>query len=385
MFGASRRFGIKQSPEIDVRLLILTLDCLGEDGTREKFFEAIPDFLKSEHTDLLQDHLFEEFRIKFRPVLTQFLDRALSSNLVIESVKNSRLIVCLDAAHEVLGHDGVSQILYGILNGRWRELLQSVEMAHSLRRWSNERATHYDYFILRIVIQVVVGARERNDHWISLVVEEFGVPGQVLRANINHGDGDSPLLSLLIHITRRAICSGSWTPFILSPLTDFDIRNTIPELQHEFCALWNELVRKARKGGPDSTALKILHEIRHAYIGLHSAGPTTLPAHTNHYNSMLAQPLPYHFCNIPNHRPDRTPRAPIITHPAVSSPTRPGFGSSIALTTQPGVTPIAWSRSTSWELQDLRCNAETYSRQMCYPPLHRKLRKRTSSHGSLHP
>jgi len=388
MFGTSRRFDISKkdyrnrisdgiektaakvawrlSPEIDVRILMSTLDALGEDGARAKFFEAIPGFLNSEHVNMnpLQDHLFEEFRIKFRPVLTRFLDRTLSSNLVPESVKSSQLIICLNAAHEVLGPDGVSQILYDILNGRWRELLQSVEMAHSLKRWSestNEKSTHYAHFVLRIVIQVVVGVRERNDHWISLVVDEFGVPGQVLRANMNQGDSLS--LSLLIHITRRAIRSGSWTPFILSSLTNFDIGNTLPELQRDFCSLWNELVQKAWKDGPDSTALKILREIRHAYIGLHQgteAVPTAFSAHTNHYNPVLAQPLSYRFCNIPSHRPDWTPQAHVITRLAVPSPTRPGFGSSVASTTQLGDSPNASPRSTSLEIQGLPCNADIF-------------------------
>ena len=360
----AEKFAMQLSPEIDVRILKSTLDALGEDSARAKFFEAIPGFLNSEHVNVnpLQDHFFEEFRIKFRPVLTRFLDRTLSSSLVPESLKSSQLIICLNAAHEVLGSDGVSQILYDILNGRWRELLQSVEMAHSLKQWSEstkEKSTHYAHFVLRIVIQVVVGARERNDHWISLVVHEFGVPDQVLRANINQGDSLS--LNLLIHITRRAIRSGSWTPFILSSLTNFDICNTLPELQRDFCSLWNELVQKAWRDGPDSTALKILREIRHAYIGLHQgtdAAPTAFSAQTNHYNPALAQPLSYRFCNIPSHRPEWTPRAPVITRLVVPSPTRPGFGTSVASTTQVGDSPNASPRSTSLEIQGLSRNAD---------------------------
>jgi len=363
----AERIARQLSSEIDVRVLISTLDAQGEDGAREKFFEAIPGFLNSGHENVnpLQAHLFEEFRIKFRPVLTRFLDRTLSSNLVPESVKSSQLIICLNAADEVLGPEGVSQILYDILNGRWRELLQSVEMAHSLRRWSestNKKSTHYAHFVLRIVIQVVVGARERNDHWISLVVDEFGVPGQVLRANMNQGDSLS--LSLLIHITRRAIRSGSWTPFILSSLTDFDIRNTLPELQRDFCSLWNELVQKAWQDGTDSIALKILRDIRYAYIGLHQgtdAIPTAFSAHTNHYNPVLTQPLSYRTCNIPSHRPDWTPRAPVIARSAFTSQTRPVV-TSAGSTTQINIddSPNPSPRSTSLEIQGVPCNADIF-------------------------
>jgi len=88
------------------------------------------------------------------------------------------------------------------------------------------------------------------------------------------------LLCLLIHKTREAFLSGSWTPFILNTLSQFDMRNTIPELQHEFCTLWNEIVREAWRGGIDCTAVNILREIRHGYIGLHQ-GTGAFSAHTN--------------------------------------------------------------------------------------------------------
>jgi len=122
------------------------------------------------------------------------------------------------------------------------------------------------------------------------------------------------LLCLLIHKTREAFLSGSWTPFILNTLSQFDMRNTIPELQHEFCTLWNEIVREAWRGGIDCTAVNILREIRHGYIGLHQ-GTGAFSAHTNFYNPVLAQPMSYQFCNIHSHRiqlgdsPNPSPRS----------------------------------------------------------------------------
>jgi len=130
----------------------------------------------------------------------------------------------------------------------------------------------------------------------------------MLRANLHHGD--SALLSLLLHVTRQAKQSSSWTPFTLASLTEFDICYALPELQHEFCALWNDILLDARRDGVDSTAIKILREIRHAYIELHQgtdAAPTAFSARTFYYNPILAKPLSYRFCNIANHRPPRTP------------------------------------------------------------------------------
>ena len=338
MFGASHRFdslkkdyrnrlseGIGKTAEktawqlpseIDVRILISTLDAQGEDGARAKFFEVIPGFFDSKHVVNLESLLLEEFQIKFRPVLNGFLDRNFSSGLVPEPARSTQLLItCLNAAYKALGPDGVSEILFRILNGDWVELLQSVEVAYSLRRWSKSTNDEFTHYVRRIVIRVVAGVRERDDRWISLAKAEFGVPDSVLRDHISHDD--SAPLCLLIHMTRQAFRSGSWTLFILESLSQFDIRNTLPELQHEFCALWNDILRDAHRNGIDGTAIKILRGIRHAYIKLHEgtdAAPTTFSARTYHFDSVLAQPLSYRFCNITSHRLDPTPQGPAIDH-----------------------------------------------------------------------
>ena len=344
------------SSEIDVRILTSTLDAQGEDSARAKFFEAIPGFFDSRHVDP-QSHLLEEFRIKFRLVLNGFLERAFSSGLISEPAGSTQLLItCLNAAYKALGTDGASQILFHILNGgsQWGELLQSVEMAHSLRRWSKNTDDEITHYVRRIVIQIVAGVRERDQHWISLAKAECGVPDHVLRDNIRHGD--SALLSLLIYMTRQAFRTGSWTPFVLNTLTQFDMCNTLPELQHEFCSLWNEIVREARRGGIDCTAVNILREIRSAYIGLHQ-GADVFSTYTNYFNPVLTQPQAYQFCNISSHRPDwsPTPQDPVGNHLTIPTPTRAVFGSSAASTTQVGDSS---PRSTSLEIQGLLPNPD---------------------------
>jgi len=352
----------QSSSEIDVRILISTLDAQGEDSARAKFFEAIPGFFDSKHVDL-QSHILEEFRAKFRAVLNRLLDHTFSFSLISEPARSTKLLItCLNAAYKALGPDGVSQILFYILNGSWGELLQSVEMAHSLRRWSKSTNDEIAHYVRRIVTRVVAGVRERDDRWISLAKAEFGVPDPVLRDHIGHGD--SVLLCLLIHMTRQAFRSGFWTPFILESLARFDIRNTLPELQHGFCALWNEIVREAWKGGAGCTAVNILREIRNAYIGLHqgtSAVPTAFSAHTWHFDPVLAQPLSYRFCNLTSHRPDWTPRAPVITRSAFTSRTRPVV-TSAGSTTQINIddSPNPSPRSTSLEIQNFPYSADTF-------------------------
>ena len=327
-------------PISSVHILGQALDALEEDGAWEGSFKAITDFFGSAQVNSIEEHILDEFRIKFRGVFNGFLETTFSSNLVTESVRSSQLITCLNAIHAVLGTDEVSQILYDILNGRWPELLQSVETAHSLRRWGNNADKRSTDYIRRIVTHVMFGVKKRDAGWIALAKAEFGVQDHVLRDNIEYGD--SALFSLFIHITRQVFHYGSWTPFIFSSFPWPEIRNTRPELQHEFCSLWNEIVREAWRVGTDSAALSILREIRQAFIELHqgtAAAPTAFSASTNHYNPVLSQPLSYRFCNIPSHRPILTCQSPAVNHITIHPLTRAGLGSSLASTAQLGGPP----------------------------------------------
>ena len=188
-----------------------------------------------------------------------------------------------------------------------------------------------------------MGVRERDNRWISLTRDEFGIPDRELRDNIAHGD--SALLSLLIYKTREAFRSGSWTPFILATLTQFDMSNTL---------------REAWRGGIDCTAVKILREIRHGYLGLHQ-GTNAFSAHAKFYNPVLAWPSSYRFCAIPSHRPDSlpTPQDPVGHYLAIPHPTRSTSGSAFMSTTQLADAPHTSPHSTSLETKGLPFNTDT--------------------------
>ena len=79
--------------------------------------------------------------------------------------------------------------------------------------------------VRRIAACIIVRVRERDDRWTKLAKEEFGVPDHVLRDSLARGD--SVLLSVLIHISRETNLAGSWTSGMLSPLSKFDIHNTL--------------------------------------------------------------------------------------------------------------------------------------------------------------
>jgi hypothetical protein len=314
----------QRSSEIDAHVMESTFDAVGEDGTWETFFEAVPGFFSSETVDLLHEHLSDAFRTKFSQALSGFLDHTLSLSSVTESFRSDRLVMCLNAAHATLGSDGVSHILLDIRNRRWPELLQSVEMGHSLRRWSDSNGKQFTMDVRRIVAQIIVDARERDNRWISLVNAEYGIAEHVLRNYIGHGD--SVLLCIFTHMTRQVFHTGSRTPWILLSLSEFSIQDTLPELRHAFCALWNDIVREAwNEQGPRNTPILILRDIRHAYIALHQgtdAALTTISASTYHYHPVLRQPWSYRLCNIPSHRQGSTIDTPVTGSLIIPSSTR---------------------------------------------------------------
>jgi hypothetical protein len=111
------------------------------------------------------------------------------------------------------------------------------------------------------------------------------------------------LLAILIHVTREGLSAGRSERRVLKSLSQFDIRNTAAELQHEFCALWNEIIQAARnEGGSSNTpSTQALSGIRRLFAALHQG---TDPASTR-------------FCDVPGHRPDLSTPVSATTSPSV--------------------------------------------------------------------
>ena len=289
---AAKEIASRPSSEIDALILERIFPSLHDDHVRERFLESIPGFC---HSKLSALPLSSPVLQKLGQALDVFLDRTFSSGLTPELVQTRRLITCLNAAHAALGHSAVSGILDQIFDGHWDEALQSVEIGHALRLWDHRR--DYDLNVRRIVACILARVSDHDDRWTMLVWEEFGVPDSVFRDRFV--EGDSVLLLILTHVSRQANRTGSWTSEILSSLPKFDIHNTLPELQHDFCTVWNEIVQDARNQGPYSIPTQILREIRHLYVALHQGtddGPTAFSASTGSSDHILTQ-----LCNVPSH------------------------------------------------------------------------------------
>ena len=122
---------LKALPEIDGRALMWTYESLDEDHEIEQFFAGIPGFFTSKMVDNPHYCLYSLGSETVAEASNGFLERTWSSNLVSETIKIRRVVICvraIDAAH-------LSDAAYKILKGFFKHqpvLFRSVELGHSL-------------------------------------------------------------------------------------------------------------------------------------------------------------------------------------------------------------------------------------------------------------
>ena len=246
--------------------------------------------------------------------------RTLSSNSVSGSDKTRRLALYFDAANE-LRSDCLDYLCRGLVWVNWRRA-DSVEIGNFLRSLDKSSKGRLTPFISGIIARIVAHVREGDDSWTTLARDHLGVREDVLRNYL--AQGDSLSLANWIEFTRHADRSKLFALVVVTRLPEFDICNTLPELQHDFCALWNEVVQEAQSGDADSWPVRILRTIRHHYIALHrgtDAAPTAFSEDTRYDDNILQQPSSYPLCNLPSHRSNDPHDLPVAeaTPPATTS------------------------------------------------------------------
>ena len=298
----------EESSEIDVGILGWTISALGDDDALEKFFEAIPGLFSSKLVKHLERDFPERLLITFRGALDGFMGRTLSSNSVTESVKSRRAIIYNDVI-------GMIPCPYYYMPDNLRSHFDqapvSIERLQSMTRWFTHFSRNVSDTARARVTENLSRIQKRDNRWVALASDLYGLSERDLQDNVALG-GDNVLLSTLINVSRRAIHSDEWG--LVEALTRFDIRDTLPELQHDFCKLWNEFVQEARNREHYMISIDILRSIRHLYIALHQgtdAAPTAFTASTNSYDSVFYQPLSYPSCSDPSHRPKSTSQIPV--------------------------------------------------------------------------
>jgi Family of unknown function (DUF6535) len=278
----------KVQPKLDGDILKRTLDILSSDDDLEQFFEAIPGFWASKPVEDSRRSLDKLGPERLEGVLVLFWNRTLSSNRVSESVKGRRMLVCMKVI-EVAGLSTAVPEILQHFSGNLGGVSRSVEICHSPGVPPNDDTASLARGIIASIIAI---NDKRDERWSMFAKDDLGISEDVLRRYLDHGD--SVLLADLIHITRqffhglRRNSDLAQKPLnILSSLTKFNILDTLPELQHNFCALWNEIVQQTKTSADNIPFMDILNKIRGLYVDLHGTDAVfpsacTVSSHTTH-------------------------------------------------------------------------------------------------------
>jgi hypothetical protein len=316
----------EQSSEIDGRIFGWTISALGDDDSLEKFFEAIPGFFSSKLVNHLERDFPQTHLETFWGALDGFMDRTSSSNSVTESVKSRRDTIRLDIMSMIPCHYRSTDSYY---LSHSSEVPVSIERLQAMARWFTHLSSDVSYSARNAFILRLPRLQERDNRWIKLIRNAYGLGADDTEYNVAAG-GDDLLLANLIDISRHVAHSdihyeGEWV--LLRALAQFDIRHTLPELQHGFCTVWNELVQEVIDGGRFNTPIGILRQIRHLYITLHQgtdAAPTAFSASTDDLDLNIlfdSEPSPYSLCNLASHHmhhPYSTAHVPVLNSRAAS-------------------------------------------------------------------
>jgi Family of unknown function (DUF6535) len=310
----------KGASKIDGRILKWSFNVyntLADDRKLEKFFEKIPGFCNSKVVKNPHDSLAKLDSVEFSSALIGFLSRTSLSNSLSESDKMRRFDICVKAADAARLPRAVWQILDTTFYGKWNSILQSVQAAYSLKCRDNSMDKETNLCAQWVVAGTIANVQGEDNDWIALAADQLGKSERVVRGYLAHGD--SVLLAVLIHITRQIfnlLSSGDNQEMadaashnVLTLLRKFgiEVQGTLPGLQHEFCALWNDIVTKVQEGGASSSRtsrILILKFVRHLYVTLHqgtAAAPTEFSDSTDDHDHVLDIPTSYPLCDIQGH------------------------------------------------------------------------------------
>ena len=354
--------------EIDNRTFMRTFESLDDDSKIERFFAGLPGFRDSRVVTNPLLSLTEKQKSRLSEELTEFMDRTFSSDLLPESVKNQRAIICVKVIDPAHFPKAFQWMFDKIVSEDQYESFLTPKIGHIVKGWGNRGDQRTDLLVKAMVSGIIARAQRNNDRWFTLASNELGVRKSVLQDYATQGDNLS--LAILIHVIRNhfhLFHGQNWQfkfSFILETASQFNMQDTSPDLQHEFCVLWNEVVHHAKGNNSRLIPEYILRCIRNIYIALHKntdAAPTRFSSFTSDDDRVLLEPSSYPACNVPDHHPDsashiheatvRTTSAPDFVPRA--GPTSAGSSSSV-LTRVPAIArpmevlPVDNSTSTAF-------------------------------------
>ena len=305
---------LKLSSAIDTRALIWTFDRLDEDHELERFFSGLHGFHNSKLVNEPLHGLDYRQRRDLLEGVTRLLDRTFSSNLLPDQGKRHRADICANVI-DLLDNVDTPRAFPEIVRRLGCEGLygpaQSTEVVNFIKRWGNRKGEDgpTPSTLVQTMFSIIVARVQRHDDsWFKLASKELRIPESGLREYAAYGDSLS--LVILIYVTRQQfihIRNPLWPSYemsdVLREASKFNVQDTSPELQHEFCALWNQMIRDEWNSAskiPD----RVLGPIRNLYIALHQgtdSAPTRFSPSTGDDDFNLSIVTTYPLCNVAGH------------------------------------------------------------------------------------
>ena len=309
---------LKSSSEIDTRAFMWTFDCLDEDHELERFFYGLPGFRSSKVVHDPLPSLTEKEMLKLYRALRGFLGRTFSSDLLSARIKDRRALICakaVDPEHTPVDPDiqytpTAFHILQVILSEYQHSGPVATGIAKILRGWENNDEDKIVEYAQLAISSVLAITQPRDDSWYNFASDELGCPKTSLREYATQGDSLS--LVILIHFVRLQFTNFSKKSppqryafsRVLSKISIFNAKDTLPQLQHEFCAIWNQIVNKAQSGNDRMVVFYILGQIRNVYLSLHQdtdSAPTKFSTSTSDWEDTLWRATSYPMCKVSDH------------------------------------------------------------------------------------
>ena len=319
--NVAEEMGEKESSEIDIRIFDWTIGALkgalGDDNSLEKVFEAIPGFFSSELVKNLERDIPDGSLKTFWDTLERFMGNNLTSSLVTESVKSHRDAICRDIM-SMMPYSGSRYFMTDNLQSHFERAPVSIERLQAMARWRTNNPLAF--YAKRIIVQKLPRIPKRDGRWIALARDVLGLN---LSMRYVSGGGDDASLATLIDICRQCFRTfSSELPYmeLVKKLAQIDIRHTLPGLQHEFCALWNDAVQEMKDDSEHiESHINLLQSIHDLYIALHpctDGAPTEFSSTCDSDSALfqiLARTRPsFPLCDIAGHRPDLNAPAVVL-------------------------------------------------------------------------
>ena len=289
MGWATWRNAKEPSLESDLQIFGRTINTIVNDDSLEKFFETIPGFFKSRQDSGLEKGFPEGLFKAFWDMLDEFMGRTSSSNSVTESAKSHRVNICKDIMKLLPCPENF------ILRSYFDQVPATFEWMWAIERWFPNRSRKVSYAAQAVFAKNIAKISKDKDLqvWGPLASEAYGFP--LSKVAINRNDA---ILALLTHVCRQVNDPDELG--LVKAFTEFDIRDTLPGLQNQFCSLWNKLLEEAT---PHGTSTHILRLIRHLYMDLHQGTDSALSAIDSNHRLWPS----YRSCNVASHFPSFTP------------------------------------------------------------------------------